>query len=154
MLQAFHIHKYKIKVFRFRNFYYQYLHYLLVLLLITANKEKLDLFTQNSVYSSDKAVAIIELSSMLFILWIVFTILYKIVRLSIYKRKGMELNQVVVYTTKKETTEEKEEKIRMVEAPAFIRRGYTPKPAITPTVTKAEPVIIPLDKPKNTTIEE
>ena len=129
------------------------LHYLLILFLITASKEKLDLFSQNSIYGNDQAVAIIEISSMLFILWVVFTIIYKIVRTVIYKRKGMELNQVVVYTTQEETVEEKEEKIRMVEAPAFIRRGYTPKPAIAPTITKAEPVIIPLDKPNTIEVE-
>ncbi len=129
------------------------LHYLLILLLITANKEKLDLFSQNSIYGNDKEVAIIEISSMIFILWITFTIIYKLVRTVIYKRKGMELNQVVVYTSEPDIVEEKEEKIRMVEAPAFIRRGYTPKPAIAPTITKAEPVIIPLDKPNTIEVE-
>ncbi len=121
------------------------LHYLMILLLITIHKNKLDIFSQSSIYTNEQAKALITISSVIFITWIIFTIIYKIVRKVIYNRKGMELNQVVVYTNEPVLAKEKNQ-IDFVEAPAFIRRGYTPKPAIAPTITKAEPVIIPITK--------
>ena len=121
------------------------LHYLMILLLITIHKNKLNVFSQSSIYTNDQAKALITISSVIFITWIIFTIIYKIVRKVIYNRKGMELNQVVVYTNEPVLAKEKTQ-IDFVEAPAFIRRGYTPKPAIAPTITKAEPVIIPITK--------
>ena len=119
------------------------LHYLMILLLITVHKNKLDVFSQSSIYTNDQAKALITISSVVFITWIIFTIIYKLVRKAIYNKKGMELNQVVVYTN-----EPVKGKIPVdfVEAPSFIRRAYTPKPAIAPTITKAEPVIIPITK--------
>ncbi len=122
------------------------IHYLLILLLVVIKDNKLNVFSQKSIYSNEKALAIITLSSIIFITWIVFTVIYKLVRQIIYKRKGIELNQVVVYSNEETSKVESDSPIRSIEAPAFISIPYTPKPAITPTITAAEPVVIPLDR--------
>ena len=56
---------------------YLIMSYLLVVLLSIINNQKLDVFNQASVYSNKSAQAIIELSSALFIIWIIFLVLYK-----------------------------------------------------------------------------
>ena len=60
---------------------YCLMNYLLVLILSIINTEKLDVFTQTSVYGNKQAQALIELSSGLFIIWIIFLIIYKIIRI-------------------------------------------------------------------------
>lgn len=54
--------------------------YLLVLILNIINTNDLDVFTQSSVYSNSNAQALIELSSTIFITWIAFLTVYKIIR--------------------------------------------------------------------------
>ncbi len=56
---------------------YLLMSYLLIVLLSVINTEKLDVFNQSSIYGNQTAQAIIELSSVLFILWIIFLIVYK-----------------------------------------------------------------------------
>lgn len=64
---------------------YILMNYLLAITLNVINKNKLDIFTQSSVYKNKEATALIELSSLLFMLWIIFLILYKL--FLIYLRK-------------------------------------------------------------------
>lgn len=59
---------------------YSIIHYLLALVLSIITKNNLDIFSQVSVYSNKNAQAIIELSSLIFMLWIVFLVFYKIIR--------------------------------------------------------------------------
>ncbi len=56
---------------------YLIMSYLLVVLLSIVNDQKLDVFNQASIYGNKSAQAIIELSSVLFIAWITFLLLYK-----------------------------------------------------------------------------
>ena len=56
---------------------YLIMSYLLIVLLSIINTNKLDVFDKTSIYSNQSAHAIIELSSTLFILWMVFLIIYK-----------------------------------------------------------------------------
>ncbi len=56
---------------------YLIMSYLLVVLLSIVNDQKLDVFNQASIYGNKSAQAIIELSSVLFIAWIIFLLLYK-----------------------------------------------------------------------------
>ncbi len=58
-------------------FVYLIMNYLLIVLLSIINSQELDVFSQTSVYSSQKAQAIIELSSTVFVVWVIFLILYK-----------------------------------------------------------------------------
>jgi len=66
---------------------YCILTYLLVLILVVVNDNKLDVFTQASVYGNQDALALIELSSMVFIIWILFLIIYKLIRM--FQKKNM-----------------------------------------------------------------
>ena len=56
------------------------IHYLLILILNIIIEKGLDVFTQTSVYGNKQALALIELSSTLFIIWIIFLVLYKLIR--------------------------------------------------------------------------
>lgn len=56
------------------------MNYLLALLLNTITSKKIDVFSQESIYANKNAQALIELSSLIFILWIIFLVIYKIIR--------------------------------------------------------------------------
>lgn len=66
---------------------YLIISYLLVVLLSIVNSQKLDVFNQTSIYSNRSAQAIIELSSMLFITWIILLILYKAIMVYLTRDK-------------------------------------------------------------------
>lgn len=59
---------------------YCMIHYLLILILNVVTTNKLDVFDQSSVYKNTDAAALIGLSSTIFIVWICFIIVYKIIR--------------------------------------------------------------------------
>lgn len=61
------------------------IHYLLILIINIITTNKLDIFEQTSIYQNEKALALIELSSTIFIVWILFLIVYKLIR--IYQQK-------------------------------------------------------------------
>lgn len=64
---------------------YIIMNYLFALILSTVKTENLDIFSQTAVYENNTASALISLSSTIFIAWIIFLIIYKI--LLIYLRK-------------------------------------------------------------------
>lgn len=68
---------------------YLVLNYILALTLNLITTEKLDIFTQESIYGNNKTHALIELSSVIFVVWIIFLVLYKII-LSYLKRNEKE----------------------------------------------------------------
>ena len=76
--------------------------YLLVVLLSIINNQKLDVFNQTSVYSNKSAQAIIELSSTLFIVWIIFLVLYKAIMIYLTRDKKV-VTKVSSKTTSKVT---------------------------------------------------
>lgn len=97
---------------------YSIMHYLLVLILNVVTSNKLNVFDQSSVYSNNSALALIGLSSTIFIVWIIFIIIYKIIR---SRQKGKITNSnVVTNKYKKELT------IRNVSTPNIIK-GNIPK---------------------------
>ena len=55
------------------------IHYLLVLIINIITTNKLNIFEQTSIYENQDAQALIELSSNIFIIWILFLIIYKII---------------------------------------------------------------------------
>ncbi len=109
---------------------YVIMNYILALILSVINTEKLDVFTQSSVYQNSKATALIELSSTIFIIWIIFLVLYKVIL--IYLRKDYMPKKVVVRKPVKQLPENFEP----VHMPEFIF-GETSK-------EKKEPVIDPI----------
>ncbi len=66
---------------------YSMITYLLILILNIISKNNLDVFIQSSVYGNIDAQALIELSSVLFVLWIAFLIIYKVMKIIIIKSK-------------------------------------------------------------------
>ncbi len=54
------------------------LNYLLALILSVITSNNLDIYTVSSVYSNKNALGLIELSSTIFVVWVVFLIVYKI----------------------------------------------------------------------------
>ncbi len=85
--------------------------YIFSLLVHIINKEELNVFKQESIYSNQNAHALIELTSIIFITWIMFIVIYKI-----YKKDNKEqIKKVIV--TKEIPVEKVIEKIVYVEKP-------------------------------------
>lgn len=61
--------------------------YILILILNIINENNLDVFNQSSVYGNATAQALIELTSTIFIAWICFLIIYKIIKPYFFKEK-------------------------------------------------------------------
>ncbi len=91
------------KIKRVNVVVYLIMNYLLMLNLSVIDVEKLDIFNVSSLYSNEKATVIMELSSSLFITWIIFLTLYKIIL--IYIRKDF------VRPTKKVQTQKEVKKL-------------------------------------------
>lgn len=58
-----------------------FIHYLLILIINIITTNKLDIFDQTSIYENQEALALTELSSTIFVVWILFLIIYKIIRI-------------------------------------------------------------------------
>lgn len=58
---------------------YLIINYLFGLLLYTINNKKLDIFNTEAIYSNKQTTALIELTSIIFVVWIIFLIIYKLV---------------------------------------------------------------------------
>lgn len=73
---------------------YTIIHYLLAIVLNIITKNSLDIFSQTSIYGNEEAHAIIELSSTIFFVWVIFLILYKLIRK--YQTRNSEVVEEVV----------------------------------------------------------
>ena len=56
------------------------MHYLLILLLSIITANNLDVFNQTSLYSNSEVHSLIELSSNIFVIWIIYLVVYKLLR--------------------------------------------------------------------------
>ena len=70
------------------------IHYLLILIINIINENELNIFESTSIYQDQNAQALIELSSTIFIIWILFLIVYKIIRT--YQKKHEVVEEQVV----------------------------------------------------------
>lgn len=95
---------------------YLIMNYLLALTLSVVNSKQLDIFNQQSVYGNKQATALIELSSVIFITWIVFLIVYKIILIYLRKDYKPKIKKVVVRKEIKKLPEN----FISVKAPEFI----------------------------------
>ena len=75
---------------------YLILTYLLVCILRVVDTNQLDVFSESSIYLNEKATALIELSTGLFLLWIFFLIIYKGILHYLKREKPQEVKKVVV----------------------------------------------------------
>ena len=71
--------------------FYAVIHYLLALILNIITTKELDVFSQISIYGNKDAQALIELSSTIFIIWLAFLLLYKIIRIYQIKTKASNI---------------------------------------------------------------
>ena len=98
------------------------MNYLLALILNVVHSNKLDVFTQTSVYGNKEAQALIELSSTIFLIWIFFLVVYKIIM--IYQRK---MNPVDAYRVEKVVVEKRKRilpsNIREIRATEVVKLG-------------------------------
>ncbi len=107
---------------------YCIIHYLLILILNIVNSKNLDVFSQSSVYGNEKASALISLTSIIFIVWIIFLVIYKIIR---HLQKGHQ--EQVVQTRYVEVPVKKvNPNIMGIEAPRIVSGGIKKKPDVIP----------------------
>ena len=69
---------------------YTFITYLLILLIGVISKADLDVYSQASIYKNNSAHALISLTSTIFMLWIIFLVLYTIIKKFITKDKAKE----------------------------------------------------------------
>ena len=95
---------------------YTFITYLLILLIGIISKSDLDVYSQASIYKNTSAHALISLTSTVFMLWIIFLILYTIIKKFIIKDKNKE--EVIV---KEKIVKERilPDNIKEVPIPAF-----------------------------------
>ena len=108
---------------------YGIIHYFLALILNVITKNELDIFSQASIYGNKEAQAIIELTSGIFIVWIIFLALYKIIRHYQKQNVVVPVKQKVVVKNVRKLPEN----VKEVEVPLFVKaqpRKETPKSKI------------------------
>ncbi len=76
------------------------IHYLLILVLGIVAKKKLDVFTLESLYSSKEAMSLIELSNLIFIIWMMLLLLYKAVKIYQIKKGIIQIEHLGGYEIK------------------------------------------------------
>lgn len=107
------------------------IHYLLVLNLGIINKEKIDVFNQTSLYGNSDVHSLIELTGLIFILWILFLTIYKIIYSFLDSKNNTSSTSKVV--NESVVTNNKVSKlpndVREVSAPFLVKREMT-KPVI------------------------
>ena len=118
---------------------YLIMSYLLVVLLSIINNQKLDVFDQVSIYSNKSAQAIIELSSALFIVWIIFLVLYKAIMTYLTRDKKV----VTKVTSKVTTTTKTKPRGKIIVKNTRRRLPANVKEMPVPVMVKATPTYAP-----------
>lgn len=72
------------------------MNYLLLLILNTISKNGLDIFSKESIYNNKQCLALIELSSTIFIVWLLFLIIYRIILIYLKKEYRPKVKKVIV----------------------------------------------------------
>lgn len=104
-----------------------FLDYLFVLAVNVINSKKIDVFNIESLYSNSNVHSLIELSSNIFVLWILFLVIFKIVISIIEKKNEKRPNKVTVkhvgYDVKKSFNEVKfPNNVLLTNTPVIIKR--------------------------------
>lgn len=101
---------------------YLIINYLFGLLLYTINTKKLDIFNTEAIYSNKQTTALIELTSIIFVVWILFLIIYKVVLIYLKREYRPEVKKVLV---KKEVKKLPENYLN-IEVPSMVYGNNTP----------------------------
>lgn len=72
------------------------MNYLLLLILNVINKNNLDIFSKESIYENKECLALIELSSTIFIIWILFLVVYRIILIYLRKEYRPKVKKVII----------------------------------------------------------
>lgn len=100
-----------------------FMHYILILLLSIIANSNLDVFDSTSLYANKDVHSLIELSSNIFIIWIIFLVLYKII-ISYLERGKNDVTVVEKVIVKEKVKLPKVLKtINELDAPMVIKRG-------------------------------
>lgn len=118
---------------------YCVLNYILALVLYLVDKYNLDVFKTESVYQNRSAQALIELSSIIFIVWILFLIIYRLIMIYLKKEYKPPVKKVVV----KKKVRILPDYINETTIPSIVRK-VEEKPKIVP-LTNEEKVLKQLD---------
>lgn len=126
---------------------YIIMNYLLALILNIVNKNNLDIFTQKSVYGNKNATALIELSSIIFIVWIIFLVIYKIILIYIRKDYQPKVKKILI----KKKVKKLPENFAPLETPTYIygRAPKMPVKVVEKEVRVPEPVRVNVEKDEN-----
>ena len=73
---------------------YAIINYILILLINVISVNNLDIYSQKSIYRNTSAYGLIELTSIIFIFWIIFLIIYSIIRKYQKKNKKEEIKEL------------------------------------------------------------
>ncbi len=117
---------------------YCILNYILLLILNVVVSKKLDVFTQASIYQNKQAQALIELSSVIFIVWILFLIVYRIIMIYLKKEYKIPVKVKKVYVKQKVSV--LPENITPLEAPLFAKA--MPKQEVKEKDTSKDDIIV------------
>ena len=79
---------------------YTIINYILILLINVISVNNLDIYSQKSIYKNTNAYGLIELTSIIFMFWIIFLIIYSIIRKYQTKNKKEVIARRVVYREK------------------------------------------------------
>jgi len=121
---------------------YCVLNYILALILSLIDRYNLDVFQRESVYQNSSAQALIELSSIIFIVWILFLIIYRLIMIYLKKEYKPPVKKVII----KKKVRVLPDYINETTIPNIVRTGYKEeKPVIVP-LTKEEKILKQLDK--------
>ena len=85
------------------SFVFFLLHYILILVLNVVAHNKLDVFDSVSLYRNANIHSLIELSSNIFVIWIVYLVLYKIISSYLENKEYKTVKQTVTVKTVKNT---------------------------------------------------
>lgn len=115
---------------------YIIMNYLLALILNTVKTDNLDIFSQAAIYENKTASALISLSSTIFIIWIIFLVIYKI--LLIYLRKDYKPKVKKILVKKK--VKKLPENYLPLDTPEFIY-GTAPKKHVVVENSQEEQIL-------------
>ena len=112
---------------------YGIINYLLALVLNVVTKNNLDIFSQTSIYGNESAQAIIEVSSTIFMIWLAFLVIYKMIRM--YQKKDEPVRRKVIVKKVRKLPEG----IAEIPVPLFVK-GQPKK--VEEVKTKEDPIIV------------
>ncbi len=115
---------------------YIIMNYLLALILSVINTNKLDIFSQEAIYGNKKVTALLELSSGLFVGWIIFLVLYKIILIYLKKDYKPRVKKVIV----KKPVKKLPVNFEPIEVPDYLY-GNVPKKQVEEIIITKEPEV-------------